>query len=63
MWISGELDNEEQNMWRGVSVKNEEEKEGRRGENVEGLVRKSKGFLPMKLSNSKGASFGAKEEK
>ena len=36
------------------------DKEGRREENVEGLVRKSKGFLPMNLSNPKGESFDAK---
>ena len=34
-----------------------EEKEGRREENVEGLVRKANGFLPMNLSNPKGESF------
>ena len=32
---------------------NEEEKEGRKEDNVEGLVRKSKLFLPMNLSNPK----------
>ena len=32
---------------------NEEEKEGRKEENVEELVRKSKGFLPINLSNPK----------
>ena len=39
----------------------EEEKEEEGGEeNMEGFVRKSKGFLPMNLSNPKGESFEAK---
>ena len=46
-------DDEEQNLWREFLVRNEEE-------NVEGSVRKSKGFLPMSLSNPKGESFDAK---
>ena len=37
----------------------EKDKEGRRKENVEGFVLKSKGFLPMNLSNPKGESFDA----
>ena len=32
---------------------NDEEKEGTKEENVEGLVHKSKGFLPINLSNPK----------
>ena len=51
------LGDKEQNMWQEVSVRNEEEKEGRKEENVEGLVHKSKGFFPMNLSNPKGESF------
>ena len=35
-------------------------KEEDREENVEGLVRKSKGFLPINLSNPKGDFFDAK---
>ena len=35
-------------------------KEGRREDNVDGLVRKSKVFLPMNLSNPKGKFFYAK---
>ena len=35
-------------------------KEGRREDNVDGLVRKSKGFLPMNLSNPKRKFFYAK---
>ena len=36
----------------------EEEKEEEGGEkNMKGFIRKSKGFLPMKLSNPKGESF------
>ena len=62
-WISGGLSDEEQNLWRGVSVRNEEEKEGRNEENVEGLVRKSKRFLPINLTNPKGASFGVEKKK
>ena len=42
-------------MWQEVSIRNE----GRKEENVEGLVNKSKGFLPMNLSNPKGESFDA----
>ena len=61
--ISSGLGNAEQDLWWGVSVRNEGEKEGRKGENVEGLVHKSKRFLPMNLSNPKGASFGVEEEK
>ena len=40
-------------MWQEVSIRNE----GRKEDNVEGLVSKSKGFLPMNLSNPKGESF------
>ena len=60
-WIFDRLDEENQNLWRGVLVRNEEEKKKRNKENVEGLVCKSKGFLPMKLSNPEGVSFGAEE--
>ena len=37
------------NLWRGVSIRNKEEKERINEENVEGLVCKSKGFLSMNL--------------
>ena len=43
-----------------VRVGREEED---REENVEGLVRKSKGFLPINLSNPKGVPFGVEEGK
>ena len=38
--ISSGLDDEEQNLWQEVSVKNKEEKEGRKKGNVEGSVLK-----------------------
>ena len=57
------LDDEEQNLWLGVSIRNEEEKNRRKEENVEGLVCKSKKFLPMNLSKPKGVSLSAKEGK
>ena len=39
----------------------EEEKEEEGGkENIEGFVRKEKGFLPMNLPNPKGGSFNIK---
>ena len=40
-----------------------EKKDGRKKDNVKGLVRKSKGFLPMNLSNPKEVFFGAEEGK
>ena len=39
--------------------KEEEEEEEGGEENMEGLVRKSNGFLPMNFSNPKGESFDA----
>ena len=36
-------------MLQEVSIMNEEEKERRKEEDVEGLVHKSKGFLPINL--------------
>ena len=39
------------------------EKEGKREENMEGLVCKLKGFLSIKLSNPKGESFDVEEGK
>ena len=47
--ISGRTDDVEQNLWQEVSITNRKNKERRKEDNVEGLVRKSKGFLPMNL--------------
>ena len=41
------------NLWQEVSIRNEEEKKGRKEENVEGLVLRSKEFFPMNLLNPK----------